>query len=200
MKLDTRDWGQEMRIEEDIFLDEYGIRRKKFVYDRRIHYSYVFVAGNEVYTVIVGSLADELTFTKIGYKMPMKALFPVNGMAEIYFDVFDGMDSFGDFRHVKFAGLGGAVVLQTVSLVLIAHFESFNVGGFVFQAASGGVVDIGRRTSLEETYDYMLGLKNEPRYNKRTGLPKKAPRPLIPEDLQAYKTTVTEGRACYVIL
>lgn len=188
-----------MRIEEEIFLDDYGMRRKRFIYDRRIHHSYVFVAGNEVYTVIVGSLADEQIFTRSGYKMPMKALFPINGMAEIYFDVFDGMDSLGNFRHVRFAGLGGAVVLQTVSLVLIAHFETFNVGGFVFQAASGGVVDIGRRTSLEDIYDYMLGLKNEPRYNARTGLPKKAPRPLIPEDFHAYKT-VTEGRASYVIL
>lgn len=34
----------------------------------------------------------------------------------------------------------------------------------------------------------MLGLKSEPRYNQRTGLPKKIPRPLIPGDLKAYKT------------
>ena len=95
-----------MRIEEEVFLDDYGMRRKRFVYDRRIHHSYVFVAGNEVYTVIVGSLADELTFTRTGYKMPMKSSFPVNGMAEVYFDVFDGMDSLSDFRHVRFVGLG----------------------------------------------------------------------------------------------
>ncbi|EAQ4533215.1 hypothetical protein B1Q85_001743 [Salmonella enterica subsp. enterica serovar Plymouth] len=188
-----------MRIEEEVFLDDYGMRRKKFVYDHRVHHSYVFVAGNEVYTVIVGSLVDEVTFTRIGYEMPPGIAFPANGMAEVYFDVFDGMDGLADFRHVKFDGLGSAVVLQTVSLALIAHYEKFNIGGFVFQAASGGVVDIGRRTTLEETYDYMLGLKSEPRYNKRTGLPKKAPRPLIPEDLHAYKT-ITEGRACYVVL
>ncbi|MDG0797396.1 hypothetical protein [Pectobacterium punjabense] len=187
-----------MRIEEEVFLSDYGMRRKRFVYDRRIHHSYVFVAGNEVYTVIVGSLANEPTFARIGYKMPTGVPFPVNGMAEVYFDVFDGND-LADFRHVSFEGLGSAVVLQTVSLALIAHFEKFNIGGFVFQAASGGVVDVGRRTPLEETYDYMLGLKNEPRYNERTGLPKKTPRPLIPEDLHAYKT-VTEGRACYVVL
>ncbi|HBY0391556.1 TPA: hypothetical protein MIO26_28520, partial [Klebsiella pneumoniae subsp. pneumoniae] len=66
-------------------------------------------------------------------------------------------------------------------------------------AAAGGVADIDRRTSLEETYDYMLGLKNEPRYNVNTGLPKKAPRSLLPDALHAYKT-VTEGRACYVVL
>jgi len=58
---------------------------------------------------------------------------------------------------------------------------------------------MGRRITLEEIYDYMLGLKNEPRYNEKTGLLKKAPRPLISEYLQAYKT-VTEGRANYVIL
>ncbi|EAA8275226.1 hypothetical protein IOS36_003939 [Salmonella enterica] len=188
-----------MRIEEEVFLDDYGMRRKKFVYDHRIHHSYVFVAGNEVYTVIVGSLADEEIFTRIGYEMPPGIEFPANGMAEVYFDVYDGMDSLADFRHVRFKGLGSAVVLQTVALALIAHYEKFNIGGFAFQAASGGVVDIGRQTTLEETYDYMLGLKSGPRYNKRTGLPKKAPRPLIPEDLHAYKT-ITDGRACYVVL
>jgi len=188
-----------VRIEEEVFLGDYGMRRKKFVYDHRVHHSYVFVAGNEVYTVIVGSLLDEQAFTHVGYEMPADVSFPINGMAEVYFDVFDGMDGLADFRHVRFVGLGSAIVLQKVSLALIAHYEKFNVGGFVFQAASGGVVDIGRRTSLEETYDYMLGLKNEPRYNERTGLPKKAPRPLIPIELHAYKT-VTDGRACYVVL
>lgn len=188
-----------MRIEEEVYLDGYEMRRKKFVYDRRIHYSYVFVAGNEVYTVIIGSLSDETIFTRIGYEMPENIPFPPNGMAEVYFDIYDGMDSLADFRHVQFSGLGNAVVLQTVALTLIAHFEKFNVGGFVFQAASGGVVDIGRTTSLEEVYDYMLGLKNEPRYNRRTGLPKKVPRPLLPAELHAYKH-VTEGRACYVVL
>ena len=188
-----------MRIDEEVFLYDYGIRRKKFVYDHRVHHSYIFVAGSEVYTVIIGSLVDELTFNRIGYEMPAGVPFPLNGMAEVYFDVFDGMDNLADFRHVSFDGLGSAVVLQTVSLVLIVHYENFNIGGFVFQAASGGVVDIGRRTTLEETYDYMLGLKNEPRYNERTGLPKKASRPLIPDELHAYKT-LTEGRANYVVL
>ncbi|MEW5290019.1 hypothetical protein ABW286_12635 [Erwinia papayae] len=188
-----------MRTEEECFLDDYGMRRKKFFYDHRIHHSYVFVAGNEIYTVIVGSLADELTFSRTGYEMPPGVPFPDNGMAEVYFDVFDGIDGLGDFRHVSFKGLGSAVVLQTVSLALIAHFETFDIGGFVFQAASGGLVDIGRPTPLEETYDYMLGLKSEPRYNLRTGLPKKIPRPMIPEDLFPYKT-VTKGRACYVVL
>lgn len=188
-----------LRIEEEVYLDGYEMRRKKFVYDRRVHYSYVFVAGNEVYTVIIGSLSDEAIFTRIGYEMPENIPFPSNGMAEVYFDIYDGMDSLADFRHVQFSGLGSAVVLQTVALTLIAHFEKFNVGGFVFQAATGGVVDIGRTTSLEEVYDYMLGLKNEPRYNRRTGLPKKVPRPLLPVELHAYKH-VTEGRACYVVL
>lgn len=188
-----------MRIEEEVFLDEYGMRRKRFVYDHRIHHSYVFVAAKEIYTVIIGSLVEELTFTRIGYKMPAGVTFPLNGMEEVYFDAFDGMDNLADFRHVRFEGLGSAVVLQMVSLALIAHYETFNIGGFVFQAASGGVVDIGRRITLEETYDYMLGLKNEPRYNQKTGLPKKVPRPLIAKDLRAYKT-VTEGRASYVVL
>lgn len=40
-----------MRIEEEIYLDDYGMRRKKFVYDHRIHHSYVFVAGSEIYNV-----------------------------------------------------------------------------------------------------------------------------------------------------
>ena len=51
----------------------------------------------------------------------------------------------------------------------------------------------------EEIYDAMLGLKNELRYNRRTGLPKKAPQPLIPACFRAYKV-VTTGRACYVVL
>lgn len=188
-----------MEIEEEVFLDEYALRRKKFVYDNRVHYSYVFVAGRELYTVIVGSLTDELSFTRIGYRMPPGLRFPDNGMAEVYFDVFDGMENLADFRHVNFEGLGSAVVLQKVSLALIAHFEKFNISGFVFQAAAGGIVDIGRRTPLEDIYDYMLGLKSEPRYNQRTGLPKKAPRSLIPDTLQSYKTVI-EGRACYVII
>ncbi|MEY0729093.1 hypothetical protein AB7254_17705 [Providencia rettgeri] len=188
-----------MQIEEEIFLDDYEMRRKRFIYDRRIHHSYLFVAGNQVYAVIIGSLVDEPTFTRIGYNMPSGTSFPTNGMAEVVFDVFYGMDTLGDFRHITFNGLGSAVVLQTVSLALIAHYEKFNIGGFVFQAASGGVVDANRRITLEETYDYILGLKSQPRYNQRTGLPKKAPRSLLPEDLQAHKI-VSGGRANYVIL
>lgn len=188
-----------MRIEEEVFLDDYGMRRKKFVYDHRVHHSYIFVAGSEIYTVIIVSMVDERTFTRIGYEMPLDIPFPDNGMAEVYFDIIDGMANLADFRHVRFEGLGSAVVLQSVSLALIAHYEKFNIGGFAFQAASGGIVDIGRRIPLEETYDYMLGLKSEPRYNQRTGLPKKIPRPLIPGDLKAYKT-VTQGRANYVVL
>ncbi|KAA5951418.1 hypothetical protein F3I34_16155 [Pantoea sp. Bo_5] len=48
-------------------------------------------------------------------------------------------------------------------------------------------------------HDAMPGLKNELRYNRRTGLLKKAPQPLIPDCFQAYKV-VTTGRACYVVL
>lgn len=188
-----------MHIDEEVFLDDYGMRRKRFIYDRRVHHSYVFVAGNEVYTVIVGSLTDELIFARIGYRMPVGVIFPVNGMAEVYFDVFDGINGLGDFRHVQFEGLGSAVVLQKVALALIAHYEAFNVGGFAFQAASGSVAGAGRRTSLEETYDYLLGLKNEPRYSHRTGLPKRAPRPLIPVDFYACKMVI-KGRVSYVIL
>lgn len=36
-----------LRIEEEVYLDGYEMRRKKFVYDRRVHYSYVFVAGTK---------------------------------------------------------------------------------------------------------------------------------------------------------
>lgn len=188
-----------MHIKEEVFLDDYGMRRKKFVYDRRVHYSYIFATGGEVYTVIIGRLADELTFTRIGYEMPTDIPFPTKGMAEVYFDVFDGMEGLADFHHVRFAGLGSAIVLQRVSLALIAHYEKFKIGGFVFQAASGDAVDKGRHISLEEIYDYLLGLKSGPRYNFRTGLVKKTPRPLIPKGLHAYKT-VTRRRACYVIL
>lgn len=186
-------------IIEDVYLDDYGMRRKKFVYDRRVHHSYVFVVGNKLYTVITGHLEDENLFKRIGYRMPVGLPFPHNGMAEVYFDLYYGMGLLADFRHVRFAGLGSAVVLQSVSLALIAHFDKMNIGGFVFQAAAGGVVDIGRRISLEEIYDYMLGLKNEPRYNRRTGLFKKAPRPLISNKFHAYKI-FNEGRACYVVL
>jgi hypothetical protein len=108
-------------------------------------------------------------------------------------------NAWGDFRHISFAGLGSAVVIKRVFLALMAHHESFFVGGFVFQAASGEIVDRNRPTPLEEIYDALPGLKNELRYNRRTGLPKKAPQPLIPDYFQAYKT-VTTGRACYVVL
>ncbi|KEA53034.1 hypothetical protein DT73_08850 [Mangrovibacter sp. MFB070] len=105
------------------------------------------------------------------------------------------LSSFLRFTGLTRAGLavsGGFFVLYGVAV-------GFVPGGFVFQAASGSIVDSGRRSSLEEIYDYLPGLKNEPRYNSKTGLPKKIPRRLIPEDLRAYKT-VTKGRACYVIL
>lgn len=188
-----------MHIFEDVYLDEYGMRRKKFVHGQRIHYCYLFMAGREVYAVIVGALADLNVFSDIGYDMPPGVTFPYNGMAEVYFDTFDGGLNLATFQHIEFEGLGSAVVLQKVSLALISHFETFNIGGFVFQAATGGIVDIGRRTSLEETYDYMLGLKSELRYNKTTGLPKKTPRVLLPKDLNAHKL-VSEGRTCYVVL
>ncbi len=109
-----------MHIQEDVFLSDYGLRRKKFTYDKRIHHSYVFGAGNEIYTVIVGNLADEQVFSHIGYRMPGNITFPGNGMAEVCFDTFDGIASLSDFRHVRFRGLGSAVVLQTVTLALIA--------------------------------------------------------------------------------
>ncbi|ELY2519259.1 hypothetical protein SMY00_003818 [Cronobacter sakazakii] len=188
-----------MSDEEEQYLDDYGLRRKKFEYDHRIHHGYIFAAGQEVYIVIIASLVDERTFTKIGYELPEGVAFPPNGMAEVYFDVYDGMGNLNDFRHVSFDSLGSAVVLQKVSLALIAHYEKFDVGGFVFQAAAGGVADVGRRVSLEETYDYLLGLKSEPRYNERTGMYKKAPRSLLPEDLRAYKTVIA-GRANYAVL
>lgn len=139
-----------MHIIKEEYLEDYAMRRKKFVYDRRIHHSYIFIVGNEIYTVIIGSLTDKNIFIRAGYAMPEGVSFPANGMAEVYFDTFDGMDSLGDFRHVHFAGLGSAVVLQSVSLALIAHFEAFNIGGFVFQAASGGMIDLNRKISLEE--------------------------------------------------
>lgn len=188
-----------MDDEEEEYLCDYGLRRKKFEYDRRIHYGYIFAVGLEVYIVIIGSLVNECIFSRIGYELPEGVAFPQNGMAEVYFDVYDGMGGLGDFHHVSFAGLGSAVVLQKVSLALIAHYEKFNVGGFVFQAATGEDVDRGRRISLEETYDYLLGLKSEPRYNGHTGMQKKAPRRLLPETLQAYKS-VKEGRANYAVL
>ena len=130
--------------------------------------------------------------------MPEGVSFPANGMAEVYFDTFDGMDSLGDFRHVHFAGLGSAVVLQSVSLALIAHFEAFNIGGFVFQAASGGMIDLNRKISLEEIYDYMLGLKTNHVIIRLPGCPK-TPRPLLPKELHARKL-LSEGKACYVVL
>ncbi|MBB1201669.1 hypothetical protein EGM70_15380 [Enterobacteriaceae bacterium 89] len=188
-----------MRIEDEVYLDEYGMRRKRFIYDRRVHHSYVFVAGQEVYTVIMGSLKDESMFVGTGYRMPEGTPFPANGMAEVYFDIFDGTRESAGFRHVKFAGLGSAVVLQKVSLALAAHYEKFDIGGFVFQAATGGAVDIDRKIPLEETYDYLLGLKNEPRYNKLTGQVKKTPRSMASSRLRAHKF-ITEGRACYVVL
>ena len=188
-----------MRIEEDIYLETFEFRRKRFIYDRQVYHSYVFVVGNEAYTVIVGDRIDEQTFTRIGYRMPPGISFPVNGLAEVCFDVFDGLECLGDFRHINIAGLGSAVVLKSVVLALITHHESFSIGGFVFQPASGEIVDRNRPTPLEEIYDALLGLKNELRYNRRTGLPKKAPQPLIPKYFRAYKV-VTTGRACYVVL
>ncbi|MGJ0127179.1 hypothetical protein [Pantoea sp. RHCKP32] len=188
-----------MRVEEDIYLENYAIRRKRFIYGRQDYYSYVFVAASETYAVIAGHLADEEAFARIGYQMPPGMSFPANGLAEICFDVFDGLECLSDFRHIRLAGLGSAVVLKNVIPALMAHHESFSTGGFVFQAASGEIADRNRPTPLEEIYDAILGLKNELRYNRRTGLPKNAPQPLIPDCFRAYKV-VTTGRACYVVL
>ncbi|WP_262241468.1 hypothetical protein [Serratia liquefaciens] len=81
---------------------------------------------------------------------------------------------------------------------MLQHYQTFNVGGFVFQAAGGVVSDIGRSISLEDTYDYILGLKDEQRYNEETGLPKGKPRKLLPDFLRAFKNDST-GRAYYVV-
>lgn len=188
-----------MEIQEEKYLEDPGFRRKKFVYDNRIHHSYVFVAGGRVYTAVFGSLTTEQKFLDIGYKMPPDTPFPCNGMSEVYFDIYIDVESFGDFRHVEFHGLAGGVVLEQVALAMLAHYQAFDVGGFVFQAASGEIADKGRSVTLEETYDYILGLKSEPRYNKSTGLPKGTPRKLLPDSLKAYKDT-SNGRACYAIM
>lgn len=39
-----------MDILEEVWLDNAGFRRKMFTYDKRIHHSYTFVIGGEVYT------------------------------------------------------------------------------------------------------------------------------------------------------
>nr|WP_226892894.1 diguanylate cyclase [Pantoea vagans] len=109
------------------------------------------------------------------------------------------LDCQSDFRHISIPGLGSAVVLKNVVLALMAHHESFSIGSFVFQPASGEIVERNRPTLQEEIYDVMPGLKNELCYHRRTELPKKAPQPLIPDCFQAYKV-VTTGRACYVVL
>lgn len=188
-----------MRTDEEVWLDDYDMRRKRFIYDRRTHYSYVFTAAQEIYTVILGHFSDAHEFAAAGYRMPDGIAFPLQGMAEVCFDIFDGVGCPTDFRHVQFYGLGSAAVLQTVALTLLAHVEKFGIGGFVFQAASGAVAEAGRKISLEDTYEYILGLKNELRYNPRTRLPKKQPRKLLPNPLRAYKV-VNEGRACYAVL
>jgi len=121
-----------VRIEEDIYLENYEIRRKRFIYDRQIYHSYVFVGGSETYTVIVGDRIDEQTFTRIGYRMPPGISFPVNGLAEVCFDVCDGLECMSDFSHISIPGLGSAVVLKSVVLALMAHHESFSISGFVF--------------------------------------------------------------------
>lgn len=188
----------QLPIEEDIRLDESGFRRKRFTYDRRVHHSYIFIAGGKLYTVVFGSLKELQKFTDIGYTMPLNIPFPQNGMSEVYFDLWIDRESFGDFRHVKFKGLAGGVVLEQVALAMLQHYQTFNIGGFVFQAASGAISDIGRSISLEETYDYILGLKDEQRYNEKTGLPKGKPRKLLPDYLKAFKNDST-GRAYYVV-
>ncbi|HGH5398730.1 TPA: hypothetical protein ACJI3N_005334 [Raoultella planticola] len=188
----------ESPFEEEVYLEESGFRRKRFTYDKRVHHSYVFVAGGEVYTVIFGHIKDESKFNDIGYSLAPGQAFPTNGMSEVYFDIWIDRESFGDFRHVKFKGLAGGVVLEQVALAMLEHYQTFNIGGFVFQAASGGVSDKGRSISLEETYDYILGLKDEQRYNKKTGLPKGKPRKLLPDYLKVYKDDST-GRACYAV-
>ncbi|MFU0922134.1 hypothetical protein [Kluyvera sichuanensis] len=185
-------------IEEEVYLAVSGFRRKRFQYDRRTHHSYVFIAGGQVYTVIFAQIATAKKFADIGYVMPPGVAFPGNGMSEVYFDIWIDRESFGDFRHVKFKGLAGGVVLEQVALAMLEHYQTFNIGGFVFQAASGDVADKGRKISLEETYDYILGLKHQQRYNVKTGLPKGTPRRLLPDSLHVYKDTST-GRACYAV-
>lgn len=188
-----------MDLNTEEYLDDSGLVRKKFEYDRRIHYGYRFITGGHRYAVIIGSLEDEHAFTSRGYEMPPGIAFPENGMAEVYFDVDYGYGDFGDFRHVNFSGLGSSVVLEKVSLAIISHYQNYDVGGFTFEAASGGVQDEGRRISLETTYDYLLGLNRQPRYNRVTGMPKKPTRSLLHEDLRAFKISEM-GRATYVVL
>ncbi|WP_240776058.1 hypothetical protein [Serratia proteamaculans] len=187
----------QLPIEEDIRLDESGFRRKRFTYDRRVHHSYIFIAGGKLYTVVFGSLKELQKFTDIGYTMPLNIPFPQNGMSEVYFDLWTDRESFGDFRHVKFKGLAGGVVLEQVALAMLQHYQTFTIGGFVFQAAGGAIADFGRSISLEETYDYIPGLKDEQRYNKKNRFTKRETQKATARLLESFqKRFDREGLLC----
>jgi hypothetical protein len=53
--------------------------------------------------------------------------------------------------------LAGGVVLEQVALAMLQHYQTFDIGGFVFQAASGGVADIDRKTSSKRHTIIFLG-------------------------------------------
>lgn len=184
-------------IEEIIFVDDF--RRKQYSYDGRIHHSYFFYTVSHTYIVILGQFKTLAEYERVYGAFPRGYQFPEAGLAEVFFEEYFDDESLDDFRHVKLNGLASSTVLSNVAIILYKHIDDFNLGAVVFQAANSDKANKGRNISLEETYDYLLGLTVEPRYNKRTGLRKKTPRSLVKQGFNVIKQ-YSEGGACYVLL
>ncbi|WP_380181115.1 hypothetical protein [Kalamiella sp. sgz302252] len=186
----------------DIIADDYlidtALRRKRFIYDKALHYAYQFMVGGNFYSVVIRLITDEKELIRLGYVLPVGVTFPQQGMGEVIFDMYIDVESFGSFQHVVNLGLGGGKVLTKVALAMVTHYDTYGVGGYLFQAATRPSGGAQRFVTLEETYDYLLGLRTTPRINLKTGLLKKPPTPLLPEGMSAFKHT--SMGVSYVIL
>lgn len=187
-----------MHYDEVLPDDGCGWERKRFTYDRATHYSYKFMVSGEFYSVVARHINSEHELNQLGYTLPQACSFPAPLMAEVYFDRFHDIESFGNFLHYSSKGLGNGTVLLNVASLMLEHYNTFNLGGFVFQAALPSQTGAKRQADLVEIYDCLLGLSTTPRVNVKTGRVKKSITPLLPPNMRAFKSTST-GRD-YVII
>lgn len=112
-----------MHYDEVLPDDGCGWERKRFTYDRATHYSYKFMVSGEFYSVVARHINSEHELNQLGYTLPQACSFPAPLMAEVYFDRFHDIESFGNFFHYASKGLGNGTVLLNVASLMLEHYK-----------------------------------------------------------------------------